>query len=379
MGHEAALWVTYIQGAYGKRVHEQLRFPAHGRPYANGPEGLMNEDEYWVDLCQHDAVLGGGFFITRFFVMTLLECVQSLDGGSTLVLELAGEEPVELEGRVVDLQPEAGLALILVVAPPSQVLPTPRMDHVVKGDDWLAPYTPPRVRRPLRGTVDGVVHDHAQDAPCRTTLQLVLDGPAKDYSAFGGGPVERATEDTEQTLVGVLMGSGSPRSAAPSAPDGMIATAIDSAMEAFPGLSALSLAQWLTGTGLPPAHPATAAPSEEAVVVPGAGQAHGAQTRAGTHPQSSPVCTDGGSSTATLDISPKAEVTPWSPQDIRDPAVAQLCARTEDSLKFLDHLGDSGLVDPLDLDAFRLRLLDDLTEALGAHGSLGGDKGGEEA
>lgn len=339
----------------------------------------MNEDEYWVDLCQHNAVLGGGFFITRFFVMTLIECVQSLDNGSTLVLELAGEEPVELEGRVVDLQPEAGLALILVVARPSQVLPTPRMDHVVKGDDWLAPYTPPRVRRPLHGTVDDVVHDHAQDAPCRTTLQLVLDGPAKDYSAFGGGPVERVTADTEQTLVGVLMGPSSPRWSGPSAADGVIATAIDSAMEAFPGLSALSLAQWLTGSPLP-ADPSAAAPSpEEAVVLPaaGVGQAHSAQARAGTHHQTPPVCSDGDSSTATLDISPKAEAAAWSPQDIRDPVVAQLCARTEDSLKFLDHLGDSRLVDRLDLDAFRLRLLDDLTEALRAHGSLSGDKGGE--
>jgi hypothetical protein len=338
----------------------------------------MIDDEYWVDLCWDDDVLGGAFFVTRYYAMTLAECLSSLEVGARIVLRMVDELRDDVEGVVVDLQPEAGLALISVIARPSQVLPTPRMDHATKGDDWLAPYTPPRVRRKLRGTVDDVVHDHPQDGPCRVSIHLVTDEPAKDYAAFGGGPVERVTEEAEQPpLVGVLMSPTSPRHSL-GPPNGVVATSIDSAMEVFPGLSAQGLARSLIADEpAPPHHDASMLSAHDPTSADLSAGASDAGLHAGAHHPSASEHHDRDSNTAVLDISPTVDVSAWSPDMIRDPVLSTLCTQTEDYLRFLNHLGETDLVDPLDLPAFRVQSVDGLTEALRAHQSLAGDKGGE--
>ncbi|QOV33308.1 hypothetical protein IM697_24055 [Streptomyces ferrugineus] len=359
-------------------MDEQLSFSGRSR-HPNQPEVRMSEsdDEYWVDLVQDDDLLGGAFLVTRYYAMTLTDCVASLEVGDPVVLRMVDEAGTDVRGEIVDLQPEAGLALISVIAHPGQCLPTPRMDHATKGDDWRAPYTPPRVRRPLRGTVDDVVHDHPQEGPCRIAIHLATDTRVRNHAAFGGGPVERIIDETEGApLVGVLMSPASPRFSH-SPPHGVIATSIDSAMEAFPGLSALGLATSLIAgespscppdTALVPAHSAALAQKE---TVPETA------VHTGMHLEPPPEHREGDSNAAVLDISPTAELSTWSPQEIRDPVLNALCARTEDYLRFLDHLSDTELVESLDLDPFRVRSVGDLTDALRALQLPAGDEGGE--
>ncbi|MCX5009216.1 hypothetical protein OHB05_42640 [Streptomyces sp. NBC_00638] len=319
-----------------------------------------SDDEYWVDLFQDDDLLGGAFFVTRHYAMTLTDCVAALATGARIELRMVDEQSDGLHGEIVDVQPESGLALISVIAHPGQCIPIPRMDHVTKGDDWRAPYLPPRVRRQLRGTVDDIVHDHPQDGPCRTAIHLAADAPVRNHAAYGGGPVERITTETEPSpLVGVLMSPTSPPFSH-SAPHDVVATSIDSALEAFPGLSAMKLATSLitgesasrhTDIALVPAHEESAS---ETVV------------HAGAHLSLTPEHGERDSGTAVLEISPTAEPSAWSPDEIRNPVLHALCTEAEDFLRFLDYLGDSNLVDPLDLDAFRVQRVDDLTKAMRA-------------
>ncbi|MFF3891284.1 hypothetical protein [Streptomyces sp. NPDC001914] len=342
----------------------------------------MNEsdDEYWVDLVQDDDVLGGAFLFTRYYAMTLTDCIASLDVGARLVLRMVDQSGDEVRGEIVDLRPEVGLALISVIAHPSRHLPSPRMDHATKGDDWHAPYTPPRVRRLLQGTVDDIVHDHPQDGPCRTAIHLATDTPVRDHAAFGGGPVERTTDETERSpLVGVLMSPASPRFSH-NPPHGLIATSIDSAMETFPGLSALGLATSLIAGEPPSCPPDTALVPAHSTVVPELAQeetAHENAAHAGMRIPPPPELGEGDSETPLLDISPTEELTSWSPEEIKDPVLNALCTRTEDYLRFLDHLGDAELIESLDLAAFRVRSVSDLTDALRTLQLPAGDEGGE--
>lgn len=339
-----------------------------------------SDDEYWVDLFKDDDLLGAAFFVTRYYVMTLTDCIASLESGARITLRMVDELRDDVHGEVVDVRPEAGLALISVSARPSQVLPMPRMDHAIKGDDWRAPYTPPRVRRPLQGTVDDVVHDHPPDNPCRIAIHLATDTPVRNYAAFGGGPVERTTSEAEQSpLVGVLMSPDSPPFSL-SPPNGVIATSIDSAMEAFPGLSALGLATSLIAGQRPPCEHDSASAPVHTPDLPAQTQeerAHETVVHAGAHLQVPPEHSSGDFGAPLLDISPTADLAAWSPQEIRDPVLHALCAQTEDYLRFLAYLGDSKLVDPLDLTAFGVRSVRDLTEALRTLRSPADDKGGE--
>ncbi|MFE9023736.1 hypothetical protein ACFYNL_34905 [Streptomyces sp. NPDC007808] len=339
-----------------------------------------SDDEYWVDLYGDDDLLGAAFFVTRYYAMTLTDCVADLEPGARVTLRMVDERSDDVHGEVVDVQVDAGLALISVIARPSQVLPTPRMDHATKGDDWRAPYTPPRVRRPLQGTVDDVVHDHSPHSPCRVAIHLATDSPVRNHATFGGGPVERITEEAEESpLVGVLMSPDFPRFS-PSPPHSMIATSIDSAMEAFPGLSALGLAtSLLAGERQSCAHDTATVPvhATEVPALAQEGRAPEASVHAGAHLQSPPEHGQGDFSTSMLDISPTADLPAWSPQEIRDPVLNALCAQTEDYLRFLAYLGETKLVDPLDLTAFGVRSVDDLTDALRTLRSAAEDKGGE--
>ncbi|MGW7609583.1 hypothetical protein ACWGKW_20345 [Streptomyces sp. NPDC054766] len=339
-----------------------------------------SDDEYWVDLFQGDDLLGGAFFVTRHYAMTLTECVAPLESGARIELRMVDERSDGLlHGEIVDVRPEAGLALISVIAHPGRCIPIPRMDHVTKGDDWRAPYLPPRVRRQLRGTVDDIVHDHPQDGPCRIAIHLAADAPVRNHAAYGGGPVERITGEEEPSpLVGVLMSPASPLFSH-SAPHDVVATSIDSAMQTFPGLSAMELATSLiTGeaascrqdTALVPAHGAPLPqPSRESVSE--------TAVHAGAHLSPPPEHGERDSGASVLEISPTADPSAWSPDEIRDPVLHALCTQAEDYLRFLDYLGDSNLVDPLDLTAFRVRLVGDLTNALRALQAPVDGEGGE--
>ncbi|MGV9995106.1 hypothetical protein [Streptomyces sp. NPDC003374] len=361
-------------------MDEQLSFSGCMR-HPNQAEVRMSEcdDEYWVDLVQDEDLLGGAFLVTRYYAMTLTDCVAPLEVGSRIVLRMVGGTGTDVPGEIVDLRPDVGLALISVIAHPSQCLPTPRMDHATKGDDWRAPYTPPRVRRPLRGTVDDVVHDHPEHGPCRIAIHLATDTPVHNHAAFGGGPVERILDEPERSpLVGVLMSPASPRFSH-SPPQGVVATSIDSAMEAFPGLSALGLATSLIAGESPSCPPDTAlVPAHSAAPAPLAREETASETgaHAGVHLEPPPERGQGDSNGAVLDISPTAGLS-WSPQEIRDPVLSALCARTEDYLRFLHHLSESELVESLDLEPLRVRSVGDLTDALRALQLSAGDEGGE--
>ncbi|MFD5633613.1 hypothetical protein ACFWJM_05635 [Streptomyces sp. NPDC127077] len=323
-----------------------------------------SDDEYWVDLFKDDDLLGGAFFVTRHYAMTLTDCVASLSTGARIELRMVDERD-GLPGEIVGVQPESGLALISVITHPGQCIPIPRMDHVTKGDDWRAPYVPPRVRRQLRGTVDDIVHDHPQDGPCRTAIHLAADEPVRNHAAYGGGPVERIITEAEPSpLVGVLMSPTSPPFSH-SAPHDVVATSIDSAMEAFPGLSAMKLASSLITGESASCHtdsaviPALPKPAHEESV-------SDAVVHAGAHLSPTPEHGEGDFGTAVLEISPTTEPSAWSPDRIRDPILQALCTQTEDYLRFLYHLVESRLIDPLDLAPFQVRQVDDLTNALRA-------------
>ncbi|MDQ0946133.1 hypothetical protein QFZ24_000056 [Streptomyces phaeochromogenes] len=165
----------------------------------------MTSAGYWVDLYQGQQLLGGGFLVNRWRVLTALHCLSGLtdfDAGLTIVL--ADGTPVE--GKVCRQDKEADLALI-EVSPQFEVSqPIPMAGVAQGGDRWRSPYRPAENEAELSGCVDnGALLYHCEGGAKIEALQLTANQPLGDFAGYSGGPVEGMAQDREPAVVGILL------------------------------------------------------------------------------------------------------------------------------------------------------------------------------
>ncbi|MEU9336048.1 trypsin-like peptidase domain-containing protein [Streptomyces sp. NPDC048290] len=194
----------------------------------------MTAARYWVELFDSGQRLGGGFFLTRRYVVTALHCLRGLtspDGRLDVVLT----DGSRLAGEVCRRDEDADLALITIAAAYDVRLSIPRAGTARRGDDWHAPYRPEAIEPVLGGKVD----DGTADYPCEggaviQALQLTVDQQTGDYSGYSGGPVVTGVPDSaEPALVGILLEQVPDRVSAGRAANVLFAATIGEALSRF--------------------------------------------------------------------------------------------------------------------------------------------------
>lgn len=113
----------------------------------------MTSASYWVELFQSEQRLGGGFLLTRRYVVTALHCLRgltSLDEHVDIILA----DGSRLAGQVCRREKDADLALIMISTECEVLLPIPQAGVAHGGDDWHSPYRPAASEVHLRGQVD---------------------------------------------------------------------------------------------------------------------------------------------------------------------------------------------------------------------------------
>jgi hypothetical protein len=113
---------------------------------------------HWVDLYQAEQRLGGGFRLTRRFVLTALHCLRGLSPDEHVGIQLA--DGARVEGRVCRQDKEADLALVEIGAGHQVTLPIPAADVARDGDRWRGPYRPAAHDVHLSGRVSAGAAQH---------------------------------------------------------------------------------------------------------------------------------------------------------------------------------------------------------------------------
>ncbi|WP_190217040.1 serine protease [Streptomyces griseosporeus] len=281
----------------------------------------MGHEDYWLAISRDGTLLGGGFFVTRFYALTTAACVRGLAPGDAVDLHTATGLP--LEGQVFEVADDIGLALLGVRPDPLADYATPQADHAVKGDAWRAPYRPSPVAAALMGTVDAVAHDRRDgDGRPVSLVELTPERGANDYGGYAGGPVERRTEGRDVAVVGILLTPEDACRLRDGAENILTAGAINSAVEAFHALSAEQLMGLLAGVE---EVPSAALPPTE---VPG------------TTPQSPPC--------------------PAAPG--RAEAVREALDTGRLLLRAFKQMAEESLVDPRDLSPYQIRVLEEISQ-----------------
>ncbi|GAB2920010.1 hypothetical protein [Streptomyces heilongjiangensis] len=255
------------------------------------------------------ALLGGGFFVTRYFALTATACLSGAAPGDPVELHTAMGSP--LRGVVVEVASGLGLALVGVIPDAAVDYAIPQLDHAVKGDRWKAPYRPGPTKVLLSGTVDDVTEGAGNGV---SVIELTSDQGPGDYTPYAGGPVERRAEGQRSMVMGMLLEPEFAGSLRDGAEELLAAAAIDSVIEAFEGLAAEHLVRGLRGE-TPPADPLAG-------------------------------CARGG---AGEEVSPDG--------------VARAFDRARRILRGINELADEGLVDPRDLVPYQIRMLDEIVGA----------------
>ncbi|MFF4347141.1 trypsin-like peptidase domain-containing protein [Streptomyces sp. NPDC001530] len=202
----------------------------------------MTGTGYWVDLYQAQQRLGGGFLLTRRFVLTALHCLRGLSLDESVGIELADGERVE--GRVCRQDKEADLALVEIGAGHQVTLPIPAADVARDGDRWRGPYRPATHDVHLSGRVSAGAAQHlCVGGATIEALQLTADQHLGDYSGYSGGPVEGVGDDgtRQPAVVGILIEQAPDRAAEARAANVLFAATIGEAIRRFDHLDVVHL------------------------------------------------------------------------------------------------------------------------------------------
>ncbi|MFF4501175.1 trypsin-like peptidase domain-containing protein [Streptomyces sp. NPDC001401] len=202
----------------------------------------MTGTGYWVDLYQAQQRLGGGFLLTRRFVLTALHCLRGLSLDEHVDIELADGERVE--GRVCRQDKEADLALVEIGAGHQVTLPIPAADVARDGDRWRGPYRPAAHDVHLSGRVSAGAAQHlCVGGATIEALQLTADQHLGDYSGYSGGPVEGVGNDgtRQPAVVGILIEQAPDRASDTRAANVLFAATIREAIRRFDHLDVVHL------------------------------------------------------------------------------------------------------------------------------------------
>ena len=210
----------------------------------------MTGTGYWVDLYQAEQRLGGGFLLTRRFVLTALHCLRGLSLDEHVGIQLA--DGARVEGRVCRQDKEADLALVEIGAGHQVRLPIPAADVARDGDRWRGPYRPAAHDVHLSGRVSAGAAQHlCVGGATIEALQLTADQHLGDYSGYSGGPVEGVGDDgsREPVVVGILIEQAPDRAAEARAANVLFAATIREAMRRFDHLDVVHLIDVLRPPG----------------------------------------------------------------------------------------------------------------------------------
>jgi hypothetical protein len=207
---------------------------------------------YWVRICQRGTVLGAGFILTPYHVLTAAHCLGRVGSGDQDV-ELVLETGEEIPGRVFDLAAGADLALIILVKPLAGAFDLPQPDMAVHGDKWFAPYRPGGNDPHLEGhVVGGRVSYQCEAGENIEALQLNCKQHVGSFHGYSGGPIERRHKDPSPALIGILLEQYLDRQDGSRASDVLFAATIREALRRFRYLGAAHFLNVLSGDeGLP--------------------------------------------------------------------------------------------------------------------------------
>ncbi|NUR63291.1 MAG: trypsin-like peptidase domain-containing protein [Catenulispora sp.] len=166
---------------------------------------MAGASQYWVDIHQGGTRLGAGFFITARYVLTARHCLRRIrHDDDTLDLHCADGEVVA--ARVYRFPVDADLALIETIKPKDGPIALPRPDLPQARDSWADPYRPSQSDPYLKGLVEEAPVSYlCADGTSVQALQLGCEQALGDYSGYSGSPVERADDEDEGSLLGILL------------------------------------------------------------------------------------------------------------------------------------------------------------------------------
>ncbi|WP_327351609.1 trypsin-like peptidase domain-containing protein [Streptomyces sp. NBC_01304] len=194
----------------------------------------MTATGYWVELCQSQQRMGGGFLLTRRYVLTALHCLRplsSMDGPVDILLS----DGTRIVGQVSGVDVDADLALVMVSAAHDVTVRIPRAGVAHGGDKWHGPYRPAATEVQLQGQVDSGMADYlCESGTVIQALQLTTHQHLGDYSGYSGGPVVKGDLDGDDpVVVGILLEQAPDREAVHRAANVLFAATIGEAMSRF--------------------------------------------------------------------------------------------------------------------------------------------------